>query len=63
MYTTHQQLFEEFTATFPPEVVAGWGQMITEWEGDMSKPNPYEEPAKGSFCLFCGHIYILILFL
>lgn len=49
MHQVHHQLFDEFTATFPVETVAGWEKMVTEWESDMTKSNPYEEPAIGKY--------------
>lgn len=63
MYVVHQQLFDEFSATFPPETVAAWEQMVIDWEADMTKPNPYEEPAKGESQCFPCHVHLLILFL
>ena len=49
MHQVHQQLFDEFTATFPVKTVAGWEKMVMEWESDMTKSNPYEEPAIGKY--------------
>jgi hypothetical protein len=47
MQTKHGQAFSQFTATFPPAVVQRWEKMVTDWDKDMSKRNPYEEPPAG----------------
>jgi hypothetical protein len=38
------EIFEKFSATFPPEMVAQWVQMVEHWEGDPKAPNPHNEP-------------------
>lgn len=51
MYTKHQQAFDTFNATFEPEVVEKWEEMVVAWDADNTKPNPYEEPAAGQSLL------------
>lgn len=36
---------EDLDERFTLEVRADWDRMMSEWEHDHSKPNPYEEPA------------------
>ncbi|KAF7972080.1 hypothetical protein HWV62_19161 [Athelia sp. TMB] len=36
--------FENFTKNFPPAAVADWTQLVTAWDKDKTKQNPYEEP-------------------
>ncbi len=36
--------FTEYSATFDPNVVATWEGMISAWNEDQSRPDPYEEP-------------------
>ncbi|KAJ8495283.1 hypothetical protein ONZ45_g12926 [Pleurotus djamor] len=38
----HTLLHKEFTESIPRDVQVAWTRMITEWEGDKSKSNPYE---------------------
>jgi hypothetical protein len=51
MEKKHREAFEKFTATFPSDVVAKWDKMVDDWDADMSKPNPYEEPVAGKYRL------------
>jgi hypothetical protein len=50
MRSKHQDLFAKFSATFKPETVSVWEEMVTTWERDNTQPNPYEEPVNGEFC-------------
>jgi hypothetical protein len=49
MEKKHRENFEKFTTTFPSDVVAQWDKMVNDWDADMSKPNPYEEPVAGKY--------------
>ena len=51
MYKKHQAAFEQFNATFEPEVLVKWEQMVMAWDADITQPNPYEEPAIGKCAL------------
>lgn len=51
MEKKHREALEKFTATFPSDVVAKWDKMVDDWDADMSKPNPYEEPVPGKYRL------------
>jgi hypothetical protein len=48
MRAKHTGLLDRFTAKFSPEVVDKWTSMIEDWDSDMTKPNPYEEPHTGA---------------
>jgi hypothetical protein len=43
MRAKHQALFEKFTKKFMPATVEKWEKMVSDWETDHSKLNPYEE--------------------
>ncbi|KAI0059388.1 hypothetical protein BV25DRAFT_1785942, partial [Artomyces pyxidatus] len=47
-YATQTLKQNELNATFPPEVVEKWEEMVTAWDADSSQPNPYKEPNSGS---------------
>lgn len=51
----HKALFEKLNATFNPEVVKKWDDMVAAWNEDTSKPCPYEETENGwsYFTLLC----------
>ncbi|KAF7974577.1 hypothetical protein HWV62_11954 [Athelia sp. TMB] len=36
--------FENFNNRFPPDVVRSWAELISAWDKDKTKKNPYEEP-------------------
>ena len=46
-------VYEKFSAMFPPEMVQKWVRMVERWETDPRTPNPYDEPEKGE-CLVQG---------
>ena len=56
MKTRHEDLFEEFTADFPPDVIEHWVGIIEAWNMDPSKPNPYEEVETGQIesAVYCS---------
>ena len=58
MHKKHQQLFEQFTATFQPNVIISWEKLINAWKKDRSQPNPYLEPNPCKLMVF---ILLLIL--
>lgn len=50
MAVKQRQLFNEFSATFPPEVVREWERVISLWNVNPgSGPDPYEEPETSKF--------------
>jgi hypothetical protein len=57
MCKKHQQLFEQFTATFQQNTIVSWEKLISAWKRDQSLPNPYLEP---SSCKLVFFILILI---
>jgi hypothetical protein len=44
MSAKQTEIFEKFSATFPPETVSRWVRMVERWEGDPTAPNLYNEP-------------------
>ncbi|RDX40145.1 hypothetical protein OH76DRAFT_1423890 [Lentinus brumalis] len=44
MHAKQRRAFQEYSTTFGESVLAQWESMVKTWEGDMSKPDPYEEP-------------------
>jgi hypothetical protein len=58
MRKKHQQLFEQFTATFQPNIIVSWEKLINTWKKDRSQPNPYLEPSP---CMLLAFILLLIL--
>ena len=49
MQSKHGRDFAQFTATFPPPTVQQWEKIVTDWDKDKSKKNPYEEPPAGKW--------------
>ena len=43
MYEKHDELFNQFTATFHPDTIASWQKLVDAWKRDWSQPNPYLE--------------------
>ncbi|KAJ8502454.1 hypothetical protein ONZ45_g11741 [Pleurotus djamor] len=40
----HQKLHEDFCKSVPANVQRAWTKMISDWEANPKKPNPYEVP-------------------
>ncbi|KAI0702783.1 hypothetical protein C8T65DRAFT_579081 [Cerioporus squamosus] len=38
---THAVAFQQYNAALPQEDTAKWTELVTAWEGDPSKPNPF----------------------
>ena len=49
MSVKQTEIFEKFSATFPPETVARWVQMVECWEDDPTAPNLYNEPEQSRY--------------
>ena len=49
MSVKQTEIFEKFSATFPPETVARWVRMVERWEDDPTAPNPYNEPEQSKY--------------
>ena len=43
MSAKHTEIFEKFSATFPPETVGRWVRMVERWESDPKAQNPYDQ--------------------
>lgn len=52
MQANHQDLHDQFTATFQASHIKQWTTAIEKWENDPKQPNPYEEPDNGKCCFF-----------
>lgn len=45
MYARHNELFIEMSATFEPDTIATWKDMVVTWQKDpLHEPDPYAEP-------------------
>ncbi|KIL54292.1 hypothetical protein M378DRAFT_92846, partial [Amanita muscaria Koide BX008] len=49
MQVKHNDLFNQFSATFSATIIYKWTEMIEKWEHDSTAPNPYEEPSCGEY--------------
>ena len=47
MKARHEELLEDFSAEFPPEVIQRWSRDIEAWNEDPSNRNPYEDAETG----------------
>lgn len=57
MRIRQRQAFIEFSNTFEPGVVREWEAMVTAWEHDPKRPDPYEEPQTGTPLSFSRFYY------
>jgi hypothetical protein len=46
MSAKHTDVFNKFSATFPPEIIEKWVKMVEKWESNPKAKNPYDEPEK-----------------
>jgi hypothetical protein len=44
----HVKTFNQLSSQFSSETINQWLAMITAWDSDHSKPNPYEEVEEGN---------------
>ena len=59
MHSKQEKAFEEFSATFPSDVVQKWRALLDRWyKNPRSKPDPFSEP-ETRMC----HIYLHICLL
>ena len=63
MREKHQDLFKKFTATFTPQSVSKWEEMVKAWEFDHSLPNPFEEPINSECPMFYSCSRMLTFYL
>jgi len=47
MGAKHTDVFNKLSATFSPETVKKWDDMVTAWNENPKAPNPYREPKGG----------------
>jgi hypothetical protein len=47
MSVKQTNVFNKLLATFSPETVKKWEEMVTTWNVNPQAPNPYEEPKGG----------------
>jgi len=63
MRKKHQQLFEQFTATFQPATIVSWQKLIDAWKNDRSQPNPYLEPGPCKLMIFFLLLFLIHVYL
>jgi hypothetical protein len=44
MQKIHCKAFDDHNKTFDDSTIAKWTKMVTDWEADQTKANPFEEP-------------------
>ncbi len=44
MRVKQRKVYEEFAANIPEDTVKGWEEMLSAWNADPTKPDPYNEP-------------------
>ena len=49
MKDKHTAVIKKFDAILPPDLVREWATMISQWELDKTKPNPYAHTEKGVY--------------
>lgn len=59
MSMKHADVFNKLSATFSPETVAKWEEMVTRWNADPKAPNPYRESQGGMWIL--THLMFILL--
>ncbi len=52
-HSKQRRAFQEYSATFGESILAEWEALVKTWEGDMSKPDPYEEPTTSECHVIC----------
>ena len=56
MQARHGQAFVKFNGTFPPAVITKWEKIVSDWDNDKTKKNPYEEPVAGKKYFSSCHV-------
>lgn len=49
MSAKHKEIYEKFSATFPPETVGRWVWMVEHWKSNPKAPNLYNESEHGKY--------------
>ena len=52
MTAKHTTFNEKFDTILPEDLRQEWVEMISQWEHDKTKPNPYTHMEKGIICRF-----------
>lgn len=60
MSVKQTEVFNDLSATFSPEIIKKWEEMIMKWEVNPQAPNPYAEPESGEYCFSTIICYLLI---
>lgn len=47
MRAKHDALLSRATGRFSADVIKRWEKMVDDWDEDVTKPCPYEEPTVG----------------
>jgi hypothetical protein len=59
MSAKQRTTFDQLSATFSPDAVQKWEEMVATWNADPKKPNPYTELKSGeSYASHAVHVYV-----
>jgi hypothetical protein len=47
MSVLQSDIFDQLSATFPPQTIQKWENMLLRWKSYPNAPNPYKEPRCG----------------
>lgn len=50
----HRAFFDRLSSSIDPRTTEEWEVMVTAWEGDQSKPNPFGEAQNSAYILCVG---------
>ena len=59
MKKKHISVGEKLDAVISMDLRQEWQEMISQWERDKSKPNPYTHMEKGRYCYCPLHSVVL----
>ena len=51
MKEKHTAIMEKFNTAIPEDLRREWAEMISQWEQDKTKTNPYTHTEKGIICI------------
>jgi hypothetical protein len=57
MKAKHADITKKFNAILPMDLILEWTEMISQWEQDKDKPNPYTHTEKGIAYSPITHIF------
>lgn len=56
MKKDHGAAFDDHNKTFDDDTIAKWTKMVEDWDTDLTKPNPYEEPQVCEYNKYSGRM-------